>query len=150
MNIMIMEFNIIEKLIAGIFITGVILYLLFLMTKNLKRKCSSTEKVQSVKVVAKSESGYAAQKAFVSGGGQVELGLSEKGRIYRIVFQEIKGRQKTFELEVSKTAYEKIHEGDSGILEYKAEQLVRFGDIENIPEEQPMSFVGVSDRFDNL
>jgi len=145
MNIALMEFGIIEKLIAGIFVLSVILYFLWLIIKKFKNRGNIIQKVQSVKVLAKSESDYAGQKAFVSGGGQVELGLSEKGRIYRIIFQELEGRKRELELEVSETAYGKIHEGDCGILEYKADRLIYFGDIVDMPQEQPMSFIRVND-----
>lgn len=147
MNVIVMEFSLIEKLIAGIFAAAAVLCFLRLFLKNKKNSKNKVRKIQSVKVLAKNEADYADQKAFVSAGGQVNLGLSEKGKIYRIIFQEINKENKTFELEVSKTSFDKIQEGDCGMLEYKADQLIRFGDIECMTDGQPISFVGVNDQL---
>jgi len=141
MNVGGMEFSLVENLLTGCFIILVLGYFLWLLFKALQKRGANKCRITNALVLSKNVIDYVDQEAFVS-GGQVNLGLTEKGKLYKIIFQEQDTGKEHIELMASKFLFERIREGESGKLMYKGGQLMRFGDLEN-PAGEERVFVGI-------
>ncbi len=142
MNMGDMEFSLAENLLTGCFIIFVLGYFLWLLFKALQKRGANKCRVMNALVLSKNVIDYVDQEAFVS-GGQVNLGLTEKGKLYKIIFEEQGGEKEHIELMASKFLFDRLREGESGKVIYKGEQLIRFGDMEN-PAGEERVFVGIN------
>lgn len=127
MNVAMMEFSIVEHMLTIIFVMLITVYAIWIVVKEIKKKRNRNVCVISAKVFSKCQLDYVNQKAYMT-TGQVDLGVAEKGRVCRILFEE-QGTGKQLELEVSQNVFGNIQEGASGELVYKGDVLIQFGDI---------------------
>lgn len=139
MNMSALEFSITENIITILFVVVVVGYILWLVVKEVKKRTSNKTITTSAKVLSKASADYVHQQAYMT-TGQVDLGVAEKGQVYKILFEE-QGTNKQLELEVSQNVFDKIQEGASGELVYKGDALLQFGDIATSNDNNGATFV---------
>lgn len=147
MNMSEVEFSIAENIVTILFVVVVVGYILWLVVKEVKKRTSNKTITTSAKVLSKACADYVHQQAYMT-TGQVDLGVAEKGQVYRILFEE-QGTGKQVELEVAQNIFDKIQEGASGELVYKGDVLLQFGDILALNEKNGAAFVTMDKSFGN-
>lgn len=145
MNMSAMEFSITENIVTILFVAVVVVYGVWLVVKEMKKRTSNKTITTSAKVLSKATADYVHQQAYMT-TGQVDLGVAEKGQVYRILFEE-QGTGKQLELEVSQNVFDKIQEDASGELVYKGDALLQFGDI--VASQDGATFVAMDKSFGN-
>ncbi len=139
------KFSFVENMIELCFVVLIVGYLLWLVRAELKKRGQKVVKEVQAKVLSKFEVNYYNQKAYVQNGAG-ELGLAENGKLYKILFEEVDGKNQKHEVMVSKTLYDRIEEGSAAKICYKGDILLQFGDFKNTVEEDS-AFVGVNQEF---
>ena len=147
MSMQALEFSMAENIITVLFVAVVVGYILSLIAKEVKKRTSNKTITTSAKVLSKACADYVHQQAYMT-TGQVDLGVAEKGQVYKILFEE-QGIGKQVELEVSQNVFDKIQEGASGELVYKGDMLLQFGDIVASNEKNGATFVAMDKSFGN-
>lgn len=147
MNMSALEFSITENIITILFVTLIVVYVVWLVAKEVKKRASNKTITTSAKVLSKACADYVHQQAYMT-TGQVDLGVAEKGQVYRILFEE-QGTGKQLELEVSQNVFDKIQEDASAELVYKGDTLLQFGDIIASNEKNGAAFVTMDKSFGN-
>ena len=52
------------------------------------------------------------------------MGLSEKGKLYKIVFEELEGNNQKHEVLASKSLYDRTEKGETAKVLYKGDELL--------------------------
>ena len=98
------------------------------------------------KILSKFVSDYYNQRAFTQ-SGQVEIGLTEKGKLYKLLLENEENKEQKYELVTSQYVYNKVKEGDVARLVFRGEELIRFGELGD-RKRRGSSFVGIDQDFE--
>lgn len=141
-----MELSLFELVIVRIFEVAVIGFLIWLVVKSIRRRGTGKTVTVRARVLSKAIQDYVTQPAYIS-GNQVDLGVTEKGKVYNVVFEPVKEGKKCLEFEVSEDAYSLLEEGAEDDLTYKGEKFLRFGRVTDSGQTQGGEFVTMNEEM---
>lgn len=147
MNVNAMEFSLVENVLAVCFGLCIAAYMIWLLGRAWKKRGSRTVKVEKARILSKFEADYCSQTVFAQ-SGQVESGLAEKGKLYKLLLENEEKKGQKYELVTSRSVYDRVKEGDIGELVFCGEELVQFGELSSAAGEGN-SFVGANQDFES-